>query len=115
MAPLFPLGTMSVFYVPSHKLDGPRIDSDATARANIHQFLIDRYKAYTHTPAPVKGYWSDAQGNLVHDVMERFEVSFNGEDEFAGLIEFLVTLAADLEEESIYLTRGDRSYLVRRP
>ena len=49
---------------------------------------------------------------LVHDVMERFEVSFHVESEFDLLIEFLVTLCVRLGEEAIYVTRGDRSFLV---
>jgi len=50
----------------------------------------------------------------VHDVMERFEVSFHVESEFDSLIDFLVKLCERLEEDAIYVTRGDRSFLVTR-
>lgn len=43
---------------------------------------MHRYRAYTKSPTPVKGYWMDLHGQLVHDVMERFEVSFGSESEF---------------------------------
>lgn len=110
---LVPLGTMTVFYVPSHKLDDPRFFADRrTARSKIHEFLMERFKAYTQTPTPVKGYWVNQQNELVHDVMERFEVSFNSESEFDKIIDFLVELCGTLAEHSIYVTRGDRSYLV---
>ena len=106
---------MTVFYIPSHKLDDPRFfHSRQTARSTIHEFLMHRYKAYTQTPTPVKGYWVDDAAGLVHDVMERFEVSFNREEEFERLIDFLVELCERLQEDAIYVTRGDCSYLVAR-
>lgn len=126
---LFELGKMTIFYIPSHKLDDPRfyqpdanrgltkepkLDLGQTARAGIHQFLIEHFRAYTQTPTPVKGCWVDPAGHLVHDVMERFEVSFENENDFERLIEFLVETCERLKEEAIYVTRGDRSFLVQR-
>lgn len=111
---LVPLGTMTVFYVPSQKLDDNRFFEDhRTARAVIHEFLMDRFRAYTQTPTPVKGFWIDHADALHHDVMERFEVSFNEEKHFDQIIEFLVSMSQTLKEDSIYVTRGERSYLVR--
>ena len=104
---------MTVFYIPSTKLDDPRFfDKSQTARSAIHEFLIHRYKAYTQTPTPAKGYWVDEVDEIVHDVMERFEVSFGSEEGFDRLIEFLVELCQTLKENAIYVTRGDRSFLV---
>lgn len=112
---LHALGKVTIFYVPSHKLDDPRFfHGTQTARTSIHEYLMHRYRAYTQTPTPVKGFWVDQSGNLVHDVMERFEVSFGVEEEFNRLIEFLVELSERLQEESVYVTRGERSFLVSR-
>ncbi|TWU47780.1 hypothetical protein [Rubripirellula reticaptiva] len=112
---LMPLGKVTSFYVPSHKLDDSRFyDDNHTARSSIHEFLMHHYRAYTQTPTPVKGFWVDPAGVLVHDVMERFEVSFANETDFDQLIEFLVTLCKRLSEEAIYVTRGERSFLVAR-
>jgi hypothetical protein len=113
---LHELGKMTVFYIPSHKLDDPRFfgNQSQTARSAIHEFLIHHFRAYTQTPTPVKGCWVDPSGQLVHDVMERFEVSFENERDFQRLIEFLVETRDRLKEEAIYVTRGDRSYLVHR-
>lgn len=109
------LGKVTVFYIPSHKLDDPRYFSGTqTARSRIHQFLMDRYRAYTQSPTPVKGYWFDASSQVVHDVMERFEVSFGSESEFERLIEFMVEMCGLLAEDAIYVTRGERSFLVQR-
>jgi hypothetical protein len=110
------LGKVTVFYVPSHKLDHPKHARDSlTARQDIHEFLMSRYKAYTQTPTPVRGYWAAPDGEVFHDVMERFEVSFGSESEFDLLIEFLAELCDRLKEQAIYVTRGDRSFLVQRP
>lgn len=109
------LGKVTVFYIPSHKLDDPRhFHGTQTARSAIHEFLMHRYRAYTQSPTPVKGYWVDSQSELVHDVMERFEVSFGNEAEFDRLIEFLIEMCERLEEDAVYVTRGERSFLVNR-
>ena len=114
MPSVIPIGTMTVFHIPSHKLDAPREGGEGTARSIIHEFLIAHYKAYTHTPSPVKGYWISGGGELLHDVMERFEVSFESESDFEKLIAFLARICDTLAEDTIYLTRGDSSFLVRR-
>ena len=114
---LHPMGTMTIFYVPSHKLDSPSFyQGEETARTIIHKYLVERHSAYTQTPTPVKGYWVNRSGDLVHDVMERFEVSFNehAAAEFERLTSFLVSLCEQLDEDAIYVTRGNRSYLVTR-
>ena len=109
------LGKMTVFYIPSHKLDDARFyHGTQTARSSIHEFMMHRYRAYTQTPTPVKGFWVGHDEQLVHDVMERFEVSFSVEEEFQRLIEFLAEMCDRLDEAAIYVTRGDESYLVER-
>ena len=109
------LGKVTVFYIPSHKLDDPRyFHGTQTARTATHEFLMHRFRAYTQSPTPVKGYWVDGQGQLVHDVMERFEVSFGSESEFDLLIKFLIEMCERLSEDAIYVTRGERSFLVQR-
>lgn len=109
------LGKVTVFYIPSHKLDDPRyFHGTQTARLAIHEFLMHHYRAYTQSPTPVKGYWVDAGSQLVHDVMERFEVSFESESGFDRLIRFLIEICDRLNEDAIYVTRGERSFLVQR-
>ncbi len=112
---LHELGKMTAFYIPSHKLDDPQyFHGTQTCRSAIHEFLMHRFRAYTQTPTPMKGFWVEPGGELVHDVMERFEVSFGSEAEFDRLIQFLVETCERLCEDAIYVTRGDRSFLVRR-
>ncbi len=115
MSHVYELGKVTVFYIPSHKLDDPRyFQGNQTARMATHEFLMHRYRAYTQSPTPVKGYWIDQNGEMVHDVMERFEVSFGSEAEFERLIEFLIEFCNRLTEDAIYVTRGDRSFLIQR-
>jgi len=112
---VYEFGKVTVFYLPSHKLDDPRyFRGTQTARMATHEFMMQRYRAYTHSPSPVKGYWVDLEGQLVHDVMERFEVSFGSESEFQRLIVFLIELCERLNEDAVYVTRGERSFLVNR-
>jgi len=108
------LGKMTVFYIPSHKLDAPSPEGEQTPRGWIHEFLMQHYKAYTHTPSPVKGFWLNEQHVVMHDVLERFEVSFGSEKAFRRLVGFLGGLCRMLGEEAIYLTRGEESFLVNR-
>lgn len=113
------LGRMTVFYIPSHKLDDPKFypksqDRSQTARFAIHEYLMHWFRAYTQTPTPAKGYWIGQDDEVVHDVMERFEVSFNAEEEFDRLITFLIELCVRLDEDAVYVTRGERSYLVTK-
>jgi hypothetical protein len=52
---LTPLGKMTLFYIPSHKLDAPGPVGQHTPRGQIHEFLMQHYRAYTHTPLPREG------------------------------------------------------------
>jgi hypothetical protein len=111
---LTPLGKMTAFYIPAHKLDAPGADQGPPPRATIHEFLMEHFRAYTHAPSLVKGFWLDDRGQMAHDVLERFEVSFGDERDFERLVAFLRRMSAMLGEASIYLTRGDESFLVHR-
>jgi hypothetical protein len=75
---------------------------------------MQHYRAYTHTPSPVKGFWLNQDKKIQHDVLERFEVSFESEEGFERLVQFLGELCLALGEEAIYLTRGEESFLVGR-
>ncbi len=109
-----PLGKVTVFYIPSPKLDAPGPTGEHTPRGQIHQFLMKHYRAYTHTPSPMKGFWLAANRTLQHDVLERFEVSFESEASFGRLVQFLRRLCRSIDEDAIYLTRGEESFLVSR-
>jgi len=95
---------MAVFYLPTRKLNPGICDS-------IHTFLVDNYKAYTKQGGDIKGTWVGERGR-VHDVNVRYEVSFEGKNRIPVLVSYLSFLCRELDEEAIYLTMGDRSFLV---
>ena len=97
------IGKAATFYLPSKKL------SDVV-RTMIHDFFVKKYSAYTHESSDIKGYWTSG-GNLIKDEHERYEISL-GKEEMASLVDFLAELAEHTNEDSIYLTVGNESYLV---
>lgn len=99
------IGKVAVFCIPATKLT-------EAVRVRIHDFLVANYSAYTHESSDIEGYWS-GRGDLVRDIHERYEVSFNGNDNFKGFVDFISELCESISEDSIYLTVADESYLVR--
>jgi hypothetical protein len=98
------IGKMAVFYIPSSKAK--------SHQENVHQFLIKNFGAYTHEQSDIKGYWKKGK-QIIRDKNERYEVSFEGKDRISVLVDFLSKLCKKMKEEAIYLTMGDRSYLVK--
>ena len=98
------IGKMAVFYLPQRKLN--------KFEDKIHEFLIANYGAYTHEESNIRGYWKQGK-EIIKDKNERYEVSFAGKDRIPKLIDFLSELCGDMKEDAIYLTMGDRSYLVK--
>jgi hypothetical protein len=55
----------------------------------------------------VKGFWlNENRAVVLHDVLERFEVSFESKEGFEQPIDFLGRLCLSLGEEAVYLTPG---------
>ena len=98
------IGKVAVFCLPADKLN-------KKVRSKIHNFLVSNYSAYTHESSDIQGYWS-GRGDLVRDAHERYEVSFNGNENFKKFVDFLSEVCEMISEDSIYLTVADESYLV---
>ena len=75
---------------------------------------VEEFLELDNGDAEPGGLRTNQAGIVFHDVMERFEVSFDAEPEFEKLVAFLETMCQTLDEETIYLTRGDESFLVNR-
>jgi hypothetical protein len=103
------IGQMAVFYVPTSKLDVVR--DNKTARQTLHDFFVEHYNAYTHEISKIQGFWKK-QNILVRDEHERYEVSFEGMDRVLEFVDFLSDICKFIEEDSIYLTMGNKSWLV---
>ena len=98
------VGKVAVFCLPAVKLS-------EEVRSKIHDFLVSNYSAYTHESSDIEGYWAGRE-DLVRDAHERYEVSFNGDENFKRFVNFLSEICGMIREDSIYLTVADESYLV---
>lgn len=98
-------GVIITFYIPSKKLN-------KTIRNKLHSFFVKNHEAYTHETSNIKGFWLN-KNNLIKDKHERYEVSISKEKKIKELISFISNICKEIEEESIYLTIGKKSYLVR--
>jgi hypothetical protein len=99
------IGEVAVFYLPIKKLS-------KSIRNKIHKFFVKNYYAYTHEISTIKGFWSK-EDKIVKDKHERYEISFKGKDNLKKFIEFLSNICYIIDEDSIYLTIGGESYLIK--
>ncbi len=114
---LVPLGRLAVFYVPAAKMDDLAYGRDGLIpRVLFERFFLERFGGLTHEESKIRGQWTSPDGQKVFtDLHERFEVSFAGKEKTAAFLEFLSQMCGLLKEESIYLTMGTRSWLVKPP
>tara|TARA_Y100000034_G_scaffold73807_1_gene88759 strand:+ start:596 stop:961 length:366 start_codon:yes stop_codon:yes gene_type:complete len=106
------LGHVAVFFVPVQKLDSPEYSKDGkTPREVFEDFLMDHYNAFTLEISNTQGLWREhKQAPIWRDENARYEVSFDGE--VTPFVQFLSEMCSRLQEQSIYLTMGYKSWLV---
>lgn len=108
------IGQVAVFYVPVQKLDDVEFGEDGqTPRAMFERFLMDNYNAYTLEISDTQGFWREHQkSHIFEDKNARYEVSFDGKERVASFVQFLSRMCSLMKEEAIYLTMGQKSWLV---
>jgi len=108
------LGQMAVFYVPVQKLDSLDYGrEDSTPRKLFEDFLMENYNAYTLEISDTQGFWRQhKKSKIFNDANARYEVSFDGEDRIKGFVSFLSDMCFLLQEQAIYVTMGQKSWLV---
>ena len=106
------LGQVAVFFVPVQKLDSLEYGKNGmTPRLVFEDFLMDHYNAFTLEISNTQGLWREhKQAPIWRDENARYEVSFDGE--VAPFVRFLSEMCSRLQEQSIYLTMGYKSWLV---
>jgi hypothetical protein len=106
------LGQLAVFYVPVQKLDLLEFGKDRqTPRMLFEEFLMENYNAFTLTITNMQGFWrQDKHGPISREQNARYDVSFEGDVE--PFVLFLSEMCYRLQEQSIYLTMGSKSWLV---
>lgn len=103
------IGQVAIFYIPTSKLDMQILQG--TTRDLLHNFFVEHYNAYTHEISKIQGFWVK-QDILVRDEHERFEVSFDGREKVQEFVNFLSLICGLIQEDSIYLTMGNKSWLI---
>lgn len=108
------LGHVAVFYVPIQKLDSVECGKTGkTPRQLFEEFLMENYDAYTLEISDTQGFWRQhSRSQIFCDKNARYEVSFDGRDRIKGFIAFLSEMCALLGEQAIYVTMGQKSWLV---
>ena len=106
------LGHLAVFYVPVQKLDSPEYGKDSqTPRILFEEYLMENFNAFTLTITNTQGLWREHQQSpIFREQNARYDVSFEGDVE--PFVQFLSKMCALLKEQSIYLTMGQKSWLV---
>ena len=110
------IGKMAAFYVPSNKLKKKEFgENGKTPKDMFHDFFMKHFNAYTHEKSGIEGFWRKEKGAIVIDENERYEVSFlDNKDQLEKFIKFLSKMCNLLNENSIYVTIGDSSWLVKK-
>jgi hypothetical protein len=107
------IGRVCTFYIPASKLDDKSYThEEILPREILHEYFVINHNAYTHEISNIKGYWKN-QEELVLDQHERYEVSFRGKKKVNEFISFLARFCHLIREDSIYLTMGYKSWLVK--
>ena len=117
------LGRMAVFLVPASKMRKEWAPTEGEVTSHTKVFgvteeerldreLIKRYQGVTKVTANVEGSYR-LGGELIREDHIRYEVSFLGPDKVLEFVQLLKELCRKLNEDSIYLTMGENSYLVK--
>jgi hypothetical protein len=112
---LVPLGRVATFYVPAQKMDDPTFGRDGrTATQLFDEFFLEHFGGLTHEESKIRGQWTSPDGQKVFtDLHQRYEVTFSGKKKSREFVDFLSEMCRLLQEDSIYVTMGDRSWLVK--
>jgi len=110
------IGKMAAFYIPSNKLGKKEFgENGQTPKDMFHNFFMKNFNAYTHEKSGIEGFWREEKGAIVIDENERYEVSFlDNNEQLEKFIKFLSKMCNLLNENSIYVTIGDSSWLVKK-
>jgi hypothetical protein len=115
LAYLVPLGRTATFYVPAQKMNDSAFGRDGrTATQLFDDFFLSHFGGLTHEESKIRGQWTSPDGQKVFtDLHERYEVTFSGKRKSREFVDFLSDMCRLLQEDSIYVTMGDRSWLVK--
>lgn len=96
-----------IFLVPSQKLT-PML------KQQIHSFLMDNYRAYTHETGMTTGYWREGI-KTSKDNHDKYLISLGDSQYYQELVTFVSELCEETDETCLFLTIGNDAYLVGNP
>ena len=105
------LGRPAVFLLPFGKARSCMIGK-LTVSADICQFLLDKFGAFTVTELPYVGLWRNNEKDLICDRCLKYEVSFVGPERIPVLMERLARIAGHIGEDCIYFKAGEDTCLI---
>jgi hypothetical protein len=107
------LGKTAVFLLPSLKLR-ERKENGAAIEEHVHHFLMDNFGGYTAAAGNIFGYWKDQDGSESYGEHREFTIGLADDSKIGVLKAFLARMAAELDEQCIYLVAAGEAVLVYR-
>ena len=75
---------------------------------------MKHFAGYTASAGNIYGYWRDESSGIdSYGEHREYKVSFRGHDRLTLLQEFLASIGAELEEQSIYMEYGEDAWLIK--
>jgi hypothetical protein len=106
-----PLGRPANFLMPSLKLK-QKDDTGHTVEDRLESYLLEEFGGYTASAGSIYGKWRGPDGEEYYGEHIRFTVAFRGAERIQRLLAFLAGLAAEIDEQTLYVETGEDAWLV---
>jgi hypothetical protein len=105
------LGQVAVVLLPIEKLKvkSPR---GAPFEREIHDFLVTSFNGYTVSSGNISGHWKDDTGHDHYGEHRQYKVAVAAQEAIHCFEVFLAGIAAEMQEECIYVEIGREIYLI---
>jgi hypothetical protein len=105
------LGQVAVVLLPIEKLKvkSPR---GAPFEREIHDFLVTSFNGYTVSSGNISGHWKDDTGHDHYGEHRQYKVAVAAQEAIHCFEVFLAGIAAEMQEECIYVEIGREIFLI---
>jgi hypothetical protein len=106
-----PLGQLAAALLPIEKLKrkSPR---GVSFEHEIHEFLVTNFNGYTVSSGNISGHWKDDTGHDHYGEHRQYKVALAAKESVRSFEVFLAELAAEMNEECIYVEIGREIFLI---
>ena len=107
------LGQLAVALLPIEKLKlkSPR---GVPFEKEIHEFLVTNFNGYTVSSGNISGHWKDDHGHDHYGEHRQYKVALPADESVRSFEVFLAEIAADMDEDCIYMELGRDIFLIYR-